>query len=147
MKYRLLMLFTGLVSCVMVQGQVLSCIDNTDFKATTGKRQGRNTNYVATGGRVTDSHTIISSQGFDPNTGTNIPLSTNDVRLGYWDPWCYLRTEAQAITYRFTVNATTPILLLDFAVVYNRQNDLYIFSKRFVHFFHPLLRQSHILII
>ena len=73
-------------------------------------------------GVVQNRHTLITHQGYDPNTGNNLPVlpegENRVIRLGN----NLSDREAEAISYRFTVDYFKSILLLKFAVVLEDPN-------------------------
>lgn len=83
-------------------------------------------------GIVNGRHTLISSQGTDPNTNDLLPLLPPDenkvIRLGNDN----VGAEAEAITYRFTVDYYKSILLLKFAVVFEDPQHSFSEQPRFV---------------
>lgn len=83
-------------------------------------------------GIATDRHTVITQQGSDANTGHQLPFlppgESAVVRLGNER----VGSEAEAVTYRFTVNPDYAILLLKFAVVFEEPGHPSPAQPRFV---------------
>ena len=108
------------------------CVVATYGKYTGGGATGwTNTPFINTG-VVDGRHTLITTQGFDPNTGNRLPLipegQTQSVRLGNQQ----IGAEAEAITYHFEVQANAPLLAVNFAVVLEDAGHNFDFQPRFI---------------
>ena len=110
----LLLLLFGLFQIVKSQ-----CPDFTDLNGTGVTCQyGSFTNPFQYTGVMDGRHTVLTQQGSDPNANNLLPFlppgESAVVRLGDR----YAGAQAEAITYRFTVDPDRAILLLKFAVVF-----------------------------
>jgi len=93
---------------------------------------GKTGNPFLTQGVVPGRHTLITEQGTDPNTGNALnflPAGENKViKLGNEQ----VGSEAEALSYRFTVDVDNTMLLLKFAVVLEDPGHVQIAQPRFV---------------
>ncbi|MDR1678710.1 MAG: gliding motility-associated C-terminal domain-containing protein [Prevotellaceae bacterium] len=93
---------------------------------------GNTSNPFMTPGVVNGRHTLISTQGTDPNTGNALSLlppgETSVVKLGNQN----VGGEAEALSYSFTVDAANPVLLVKFAVVMEDPGHVGVAQPRFV---------------
>lgn len=93
---------------------------------------GNTSNPFIYSGITNNRHTVISQQGMDPNTGSQLPfLPTGEnsvIRLGN----SLVGAEAEAVTYRFTVNPDFSLLELKFAVVFEDPGHIQVAQPRFV---------------
>ena len=111
-----ILLFTLWLSVLCLRAQ---CPDFTDLNAVGVTCQyGSFLNPTQYTGLAVGRHTVITQQGGDPNTGYQLPLlppgENAVVKLGNER----VGAEAEAITYKFTVDPDYAILLLKFAVVF-----------------------------
>lgn len=112
------------------------CPSTPDFMDLQGScvtcNYGTTSNPFQNTGIVNGRHTLITQQGSDPKTGGQLPLlppgENSVIRLGNE---C-IGAEAEAITYRFIVEADAAILLLKFAVVLEDPDHFTIYQPRFV---------------
>ena len=83
-------------------------------------------------GVVNGRHTLITTQGLDPNTGNRLsmipPGDSISIRLGNQG----IGAEAEAITYEFEVSAEQSLLLVKFAVVLQDPGHSRAVQPRFV---------------
>jgi hypothetical protein len=81
---------------------------------------------------ATNRHTVITTQGTDPNTGGRLALippgETKVIRLGNQQT----RAEAEAITYEFQVQPNASLLQIKFAVVMQDPGHVHNKQPRFV---------------
>ena len=93
---------------------------------------GNTTNPFMSVGIVYNRHTIITQQDTDPNTGFQLPFlpagENTVIRLGN----SQVGSEAEAVTYRFTVNPDFSLLELKFAVVFQDPGHIQVAQPRFV---------------
>lgn len=109
------------------------CPNFTDLTDTSVTCQyGNFSNPFQYTGIAVGRHTVITQQGADPRTGYQLPfLPPNEnavVKLGNEQTGA----EAEAITYTFTVNPDSAILLLKFAVVFEDPRHPFPAQPRFV---------------
>lgn len=114
--------FTLALSCLIillnlnVSGQIPDFTNLYDPAVTC--YYGKYENPFEHNGIVNGRHTLITSQGYDPNTGNALPFlppgENKVIRLGNE----ITGSDAEAIRYRFTVDHFKSILLLKFAVVF-----------------------------
>ncbi len=104
-----------------VNAQVSSC-PNSDFElGSFANWQGKIGNCCPinanTAGIVSGRHTIMTGNGFDPNTGNNIPVvapgGLYSARLGNSNSG----SEAETLTYSINVSATNSLFIYKYAVV------------------------------
>lgn len=93
---------------------------------------GNTTNPLVYTGIVFNRHTVITQTGTDPNTGFQLPFlpagEDTVIRLGN----SQIGAQAEAITYRFTVNSDFSVLSLKFAVVFQDPGHPHSAQPRFV---------------
>lgn len=93
---------------------------------------GNTSNPFMNTGIVYDRHTVVTQQGADQKTGFQLPfLPTGEntvIRLGN----SQIGSEAEAVTYRFTVNPDFSLLELKFAVVLQDPGHIQVAQPRFV---------------
>lgn len=93
---------------------------------------GNTSNPLAYTGIVFNRHTVITQTGTDPNTGFQLPFlpagEDTVIRLGN----SQVGSEAEAVTYQFTVNPQYSMLELKFAVVFEDPNHIQVAQPRFV---------------
>ena len=129
-KHRILSLVAGLA--VFAAAQAV-CPNFTDLNSpnVTGFT-GSTSNPFASSGVVSGRHTLITAQGTDPNTGgalSFLPAGESQViKLGNERTGA----EAEALTYRFSVDINNAVLLLKFAVVLEDPGHGFIAQPRFV---------------
>lgn len=103
-------------------------LNSPNVTATTGNT----TNPFQNTGVVEGRHTLITHQGFDHNTGNVLPFipngETSSIRLGNEQAG----SEAESITYYFSVDPENSILLLNFAVVLEDPNHPTVEQPRFI---------------
>jgi hypothetical protein len=130
MKQKLLFLIFTLTFCYAAQAQ---CPDFTNLTSPFITAYTGNTiNPFAVEGVVPGRHTLITTQGTDPNTGGALQFlpagETKVIKLGNEQ----VGAEAEALTYRFTVDAVNTMLMLKFAVVLEDPGHQHIQQPRFV---------------
>lgn len=93
---------------------------------------GNTSNPFIDTGIVSGRHTLITQQGYDPNTGNALRLipvgETSSIRIGNKSAG----GEAESITYNFSVDPEHAILLLNFAVVLQNPDHSMIQQPRFL---------------
>lgn len=93
---------------------------------------GNTSNPFSYTGIAINRHTLITQQGTDPNTGFLLPFlpagENAVIRLGN----SQVGAEAEAVTYRFTVNPDFSLLELKFAVVFQDPGHIQVAQPRFV---------------
>ena len=107
--------------------------DFTNLTATgTVCNYGNTSNPFAYSGIAYNRHTVITQTGTDPNTGFQLPFlpagESAVIRLGN----SQVGSEAEAVTYRFTVNPQYSLLELKFAVVFEDPGHPHVAQPRFV---------------
>ncbi len=135
MKHKPIFTTLLLSMCLAIHAYTVapSCPDFTDIEASYVEAFTGNTNNpFATPGVVTGRHTVITTQGTDPNTGGALqflpPGESSVVKLGNEQ----VGAEAEALTYRFMVDKDNPVLLVKFAVVLEDPGHPHIAQPRFV---------------
>jgi hypothetical protein len=129
-------LLCGVWLCLVAGYAQSVCPSTPDFMDLQGScvtcNYGTTSNPFQNTGIVNGRHTLITQQGSDPKTGGQLPLlppgENSVIRLGNE---C-IGAEAEAITYRFIVEADAAILLLKFAVVLEDPDHFTIYQPRFV---------------
>lgn len=109
------------------------CPDFTNLNASYVTCQyGSTDNPYQYTGIAVGRHTVITTQGTDPQTGGQLPLlppgESRVIKLGNE----HVGAQAEAITYRFTVDGDYAILLLKFAVVLEDPGHTSLAQPRFV---------------
>lgn len=117
-KYLKYVAILAVVSVVSASTLLAQCVDFTDLESSSVCcTYGTVQNPFRYSGIDPTRHKVISEQGFDPFTGNILPLlpphTASVVRIGNRD----IGASAESITYTFTVDAETPVLLLNLAVV------------------------------
>ncbi len=130
------LLYFLIITCIFLSFKSISAQTVPNFTNLTDSgtvcNYGNTSNPLSNTGIVFNRHTVITQTGTDPNTGFQLPFlpSGEDtvIRLGN----SQAGSQAEAVTYRFTVNPQYSLLALKFAVVFQDPGHPHVAQPRFV---------------